>query len=107
MILSRLCSSGRGIWCGMWRRRRGCVRGTSADTGVPRRVSFRRWCFWATSLPGEEPVGGSDEGDVVVPAGPFTAFVVVETKAGLQLPVVVLSVPPVMYLNQVIPSHLR
>jgi len=52
-------------------------------------------------------VGGSDEGDVVVPAGPFTAFVVVETKAGLQLPVVVLSVPPVMYLNQVIPSHLR
>jgi hypothetical protein len=52
-------------------------------------------------------VGGGDEGDVVVPADPFTAFVVGQPEAGLQLAVVVFSVPPVMYLNRVIPSRLR
>jgi hypothetical protein len=52
-------------------------------------------------------VGGRDEGDVVVPADPLAAFVVVKAETGLQLAVVVFSVPPVMYLNRVIPSHLR
>ena len=52
-------------------------------------------------------MSSGDEGDVVVPAGPFATFVVGQTQAGLQLAVVVFSVPPVMYLNRVIPSHLR
>ena len=58
-------------------------------------------------MQGEEAVGGRDEGDVVVPAGPFAAFVVGQAETGLQLAVVVFSVPPMMYLNPVIPSHLR
>ena len=52
-------------------------------------------------------MGKHDEGDVAVPAGERASLEVVQAEAGLELAVVVFSVPPVMYLNQVIPSHLR
>jgi len=41
-------------------------------------------------------VGGGYEGDVVVPAGPFTAFVVIEAETGLEFAVVVFD-PPTLF----------
>ena len=36
---------------------------------------------------GEEQLGGGDQGDVVVPAGPGAVLEVVQAQTGLQLPV--------------------
>jgi hypothetical protein len=38
-------------------------------------------------------VGGGDEGDVAVPAGPGAAFEVVEAESGFQFAVVVFDAP--------------
>jgi hypothetical protein len=56
---------------------------------------------------GEERVGEHADGHVPVPGGPFTDLVLVQTELIFAALVVVLSVPPMMYLNRVIPSHLR
>jgi hypothetical protein len=44
-------------------------------------------------LGGDEEVGGGDEGDVAVPAGPGAAFEVVQAEAGLELAEVVFDAP--------------
>lgn len=49
--------------------------------------------LWVEALQGKESVGGGDEGDVVVPAGPGAAFVVVQAEAVFELAVVVLDAP--------------
>src|SRR5438132_13715446 len=75
-----------------------------AYVGARRGESLRRWSFWVQALQGAEGVCGRDQGGVVVPALPGTAFVVVEPEAGLDLAVVVLD-PPTRFrpLHQPLP----
>jgi hypothetical protein len=58
-------------------------------------------------LDDEERVGEHAGGDGVMPGGPGPHLVLIESNEVLALLIVLLSVPPVMYLNRVIPSHLR
>src|SRR5690606_26635788 len=68
-------------------------RGWLAVRGGLRTGSGRRGVFWVEALQGKESVGGGDEGDVVVPAGPGAAFVVVQAEAVFEFAVVVLDAP--------------
>src|SRR3954465_1787370 len=93
MIFGGVCVSVAGSGFGRWGRCRSGRRAAVAGVGVRRRGSFRRRDFWVESLQGEKRVGGGHEGDVVAPALPGTAFVVVQAEAGLDFAVVVLDAP--------------
>jgi hypothetical protein len=49
--------------------------------------------FWAQPLFGHERLGGGDEGDVVMPAGPGTDFEMVQAQSVLELAITVLDAP--------------
>lgn len=57
------------------------------------RGSGRCLDFWVEPAEGEECLRGGDEGDVVVPAAPGSAFEVVEPEAVFELAVVVFDPP--------------
>jgi len=58
-------------------------------------------------LHGDERLGEHARGDGVVPRGPGPNLVLIDADEIFSLFVVLLSVPPVMYLNRVILSHRR
>lgn len=76
-----------------WGRCRSGGRAALAGVGVRRRGSFRRMGFWVQTLQGEKGVRGGDQGDVVLPAGSGSAFVVVQAEAGLDFAVVMFDAP--------------